>query len=361
MPWPPPMHIVTIPRRPSRRSSACISLTVRIAPVAPIGWPRAIAPPETFTRLRIEADVADDCDGLGCERLVELDEVDVGEGEARALERLRDRERRRVAHHLGLDAADGPGAEAQPGGQAAASCLGLAHQDDRRGAVVDPRRVAGGDGAIFPEHGPELREPVGGRPGARVLVAGERSVGARNVDRDDLRLEMAGLDRRDRALLTAQREGVLLVARDAVALCDDLRRVPHRVAAERVGHQRERPVEELPRPEAVAVPCVVVEEGLAAHRLVASGHDDRRLIGEDLLRAGDDRLEARGAQAVDVHRRRAGRDPGRDRTAAGVVGIRADLADLAHHDLVDVARDRRRLERAPRGCRPPRARTRRRP
>ena len=36
-PWPPPMHIETSPQWASVRSSSCISLTVRIAPVAPTG------------------------------------------------------------------------------------------------------------------------------------------------------------------------------------------------------------------------------------------------------------------------------------------------------------------------------------
>src|SRR3984957_1057406 len=39
MPWPPPMHIVTSAYRPPVRRSSYSALTVRIAPVAPIGCP----------------------------------------------------------------------------------------------------------------------------------------------------------------------------------------------------------------------------------------------------------------------------------------------------------------------------------
>ena len=45
-------------------------------------------------RLRVEPDIARDGDRLCRERLVQLDEVDVRELKPRALERLRDRERR---------------------------------------------------------------------------------------------------------------------------------------------------------------------------------------------------------------------------------------------------------------------------
>ena len=38
-----------MPKRPPVRSSSCMSFTVRIAPVAPRGCPRAIAPPFGFT------------------------------------------------------------------------------------------------------------------------------------------------------------------------------------------------------------------------------------------------------------------------------------------------------------------------
>ena len=50
VPMPPPVHIVTRPVVRSRRSSSSRSVPISMAPVAPIGWPSAIAPPLTLTR-----------------------------------------------------------------------------------------------------------------------------------------------------------------------------------------------------------------------------------------------------------------------------------------------------------------------
>ena len=44
------MHIVTSAWRPPVRCSSAIALVVMMAPVAPSGWPIAIAPPFTLTR-----------------------------------------------------------------------------------------------------------------------------------------------------------------------------------------------------------------------------------------------------------------------------------------------------------------------
>mmetsp|Transcript_21302 Transcript_21302/g.38923 ORF Transcript_21302/g.38923 Transcript_21302/m.38923 type:complete len:300 (+) Transcript_21302:1538-2437(+) len=46
---PPLSHIVCKPKRPPRRLNSPIRLDINMAPVAPIGWPLAIAPPFTFT------------------------------------------------------------------------------------------------------------------------------------------------------------------------------------------------------------------------------------------------------------------------------------------------------------------------
>jgi hypothetical protein len=50
IPCPPPMHMVTIARRAPARSISAMALTTRMAPVAPTGWPSAMAPPFGFTR-----------------------------------------------------------------------------------------------------------------------------------------------------------------------------------------------------------------------------------------------------------------------------------------------------------------------
>ena len=49
MPWPPPMHMVAMPYLPpsvSRRFNRVVRMR---APLAPRGWPMAMAPPQAFT------------------------------------------------------------------------------------------------------------------------------------------------------------------------------------------------------------------------------------------------------------------------------------------------------------------------
>ena len=46
---PVPMHMVTMPYFCWRRRMPCRMVAVRTAPVAPSGWPRAIAPPSGLT------------------------------------------------------------------------------------------------------------------------------------------------------------------------------------------------------------------------------------------------------------------------------------------------------------------------
>jgi len=49
-PWPTPTQSDATPRLASRRSISCTSVAASRAPLAPSGWPIAIAPPFTFTR-----------------------------------------------------------------------------------------------------------------------------------------------------------------------------------------------------------------------------------------------------------------------------------------------------------------------
>ena len=48
-PIPPPIHIVTIPNWEPRRFISLMICTVSLAPVQPNGWPKAMAPPLTFS------------------------------------------------------------------------------------------------------------------------------------------------------------------------------------------------------------------------------------------------------------------------------------------------------------------------
>jgi len=65
-----------------------MTVAVRIAPVAPSGWPRAIAPPRRIHDLAVEPQLLDDRQSLRGERFVELDPADVVLRKSRELERF---------------------------------------------------------------------------------------------------------------------------------------------------------------------------------------------------------------------------------------------------------------------------------
>ena len=98
MPWPPPMHADARPQRLPRRRSSLRSVSVRRAPLAPSGCPSAIAPPFTFSFARSTPSSLIDAEDLARERLVDLDEVHVGERLPRLRERRAARGDRTEAH-----------------------------------------------------------------------------------------------------------------------------------------------------------------------------------------------------------------------------------------------------------------------
>ena len=103
----------------------------------------------------------------------------------------------------------------------------VGHHHHRGGAVVERAGVARGDRPVLAEHRLEGGEHLdgGARPGA--VVAGHGgAVGT--LHRDDLAVEEAVGLRLHRAVLTARREAVHLLAGDLLALGDVLRGLAHR-------------------------------------------------------------------------------------------------------------------------------------
>ena len=246
---------------------------------------------------------------------------------------------------------DRPGAQRSRGARPRARACESRISIDRRGAVVDAGGVARGHACR-----PAWKTGRSSASCSSVVARGCSST----VNGSSRRGGSTGticsakrpcLDGRRGALLAAQRERVLLLARDVVTLRDLLGRDAHRYRPERIGQQRERPVDRLARAEPPAVARAVLEERLTAHRLVPAGDDDARLAREDLLRAAHDRLQAGGAEAVDVHRRRRRREPARERAAPRVVGVRPDLARPGPSRPRRPRRPRCRRARSPRGCR----------
>src|SRR5436189_40339 len=162
--WPPPSHMVTRPRRPPVRSNVWSSVVSRRAPVAPSGWPSAIAPPHAFTRAR-SAPVSR-CQARTTEAnasLISTRSMSSRVSPARALVRGYVA----VGRDLGLEGAvvDGPG-----------------------GALVAGQRVALHLGAADPPLGgdqvgrAELGDLLGAVPGPPAFRAGERVTGHRRSD-----------------------------------------------------------------------------------------------------------------------------------------------------------------------------------
>ena len=170
MPCPPPMHSVTRPRlRPSRRIE-WMSFVVSTAPVAPIGWPWATAPPSTLTMSSGNPSSRATTMAMAAKASLISDALDRADVPAGPLQRLSDRRDRPKAEHAGLDCGDAVGDKARRRANAALIGPGLVGKHHRGGGVVQSGRIAGGDGAIRPERRLEPRQRFQRRVGPVGLV-----------------------------------------------------------------------------------------------------------------------------------------------------------------------------------------------
>ena len=215
------------------------------------------------------------------------------------------------------------------------------HQHAGRGAVGELAGVAGGDELVVAAHRLELGEPFHVGVGAIALVALERDGALGDLlgllvldlhDRGhgyDLGIEPSGLLARRRALLAHQRVLVLALAADAVALGDDVGGLDHR---------------HVECALVLGDPLVAVELGVHVHLheadgLEPAGHRDRHAVLRDAACSQSDRLQARGAEAVDGLAGRGHRQPGADGALAGDVAAGGALGiGRAHHHVLDIAR-----------------------
>ncbi len=174
-----------------------------------------------------------------------------------------------------------------------------------------------------------------------VLVHRHGSAFAGDLDRDDLFGEIARRCRLGRALLRAQREGVLVGARDLILLGHVLAGLRHGVDAVLRLEQR---IDETPAQGRVVDLGPALErllrfshdEGRARHRFHAAGDGELRLAAADGTRRVADGVEPRRAQAIDGH---AGNGVGQarqqQRHARHVAAVLAGLIGAAEHDLVE--------------------------
>ena len=232
-----------------------------------------------------------------------------------------------MQHAVGIDAGEAEGDEAGTRLEAQAQGRGLARDQDRGGAVADLARVSGRHLPVRDEGRLERRQRLGGRVPARRLVdADQRAhVRVRHLDRDDLVLEAALVDRRDRAAVRLERERVQLLP-EVPLLGDDLRRDPlrHDLPA----------VEELVR----QVTAVRAHRD-AGHHLDAGRHDQIELPGATAAAALKFVcIEEPHWRSTVVPQTVSGHPATRGTIRADVPALLADLGDATHLHVLDLGR-----------------------
>src|SRR5436190_3261613 len=286
---------------------------------------------------------------LGGERLVDLDQVervdrqlDPVEQPADSLDRCKEEPFRL---HLRLRVSDDPGERRQP----VALDRPLADDDGRGGSVRDARGVARGHAADRRaaaivaggqlEGRRQPRKRFGRRVPARAFVGLDDRLAALRVpdrDRHELIREGSRVDRGDRALVGAQREGVLVLPRDRVVDRDALGMRSHVAVLERAPQPvLNRRVDERAVPQAIAEARPRQQVGGEIHALHPARHDHLGVARPDLRGAEHDRLQPRPADAIDRRRGRRVRESARERGLARRRLAGARLQHLAHQDLVD--------------------------
>ena len=204
--------------------------------------------------------------------------------------------------------------------------------------TVPPSRKIGRSLASFSSAGVRARALVG--------VNGQGlAFGLGHVDCHELVVEAAGLVGGHRAAVRFERERVLILARDRVALGHVLARLAHRLGRVQPGHAR---VHEAPADRGVGQLDVAARkaalgleghERRARHGLDAAGQHQVRLAEPDLAGALHRGLEPGGAEAVDGHARGLHGQPRQQSGhARHVAVVLAGLVGIAHVHLVDAGR-----------------------
>src|SRR5262249_6900275 len=152
--------------------------------------------------LQVKPQLADDGERLAGERLVELDQVDIGEPEAGQFQHLGNGDYWADAHDLRADAGDCEADEPQERLESELSGALALHNYHGCGAIAALGGVARGHRSADLERGAELRKAFSGGVAPRSLVALEDGLLLpglpvvdplkRHVERNDLRVEAAG-------------------------------------------------------------------------------------------------------------------------------------------------------------------------
>ena len=312
------------------------------APEAPIGWPRAIAPPFTLTLSASQAQLAVDADRLGGEGLVGLDQVEIRRRPAGLLEALARRWNRPGAHDAWIHPRAGERGDPPSG----ASSRRFASSADMTTHAAAP--------SFRPEALPAVTVPCLSKAGPEAARAPPRScrhggtrrcrrrsaaLALRDLDRDDLVAKPALGDRGDGLLLRRRGECILILARDAELLGDVLGGVAHMDIVERVPEPvADHRVHEGPIAHSAALAGAHERVRRHAHVLLAAGQHGEGVAAADGLRRQPDRLQAAAAHLVDRERRHLVGQPRFDGRLPGGILAGGSREHLPHDDLVDLAR-----------------------
>ena len=160
-----------------------------------------------------------------------------------------------------------------------------------------------------------------------------------DLDRDDLSLEVAMIDRGAGSAMAFHGQLVLILPRDLVLLGDVLGRDAHVAIVERIAERSDHHVDQRRVVHASPETHRGRGVGTAAHVLGTARHGHVGIAEHDRLGGRDDRLQPAAAQPVQRQRRCFVRQTtvhAGDACQVMVVSIRMD--DVAEHDVADVVR-----------------------
>ena len=288
--------------------------------------------------VHVEAQLAVDRSSLRRKRLVGLDQVEVSDGQAGALQRLAGGLDRADAHDGRIAADRAERADLGQRLEAVRLDKVLGRDDHRSARVVDAGSVARGDGAVLLERRAELGQTLEGGVGAAVLV-GVKNDGLLlllDLYRNDLVLEAAGGDGLGSLHLGLIADLILHLAGDAVLLSDIFRGDAHVVLVEHVEHAVvNHHVDQLDVVHAGAPAGVAGDVRCAGHGLAAADQHHLVLARADDLGAQRDRAHRGSADLVERHSRGLERHADTERYLTGHVLADAALQHLTEQALVD--------------------------